>query len=141
MPEAYFFPGFVAFVLFGPFVMKKRTNPSCYRQRTVLTTLEKRHQPAGCAAAKRKANDERTASGSSGVTVEGLMRDAGNHGLPSGVAKDFAERAAKMAMTDDLVSSTIVSNSIMAHSQLSQSKCDRIDRMMKQQERHAVDQI
>ena len=44
MPEAYFFPGFVAFVLFGPFVMKKRTNPSCFRQRTVLTTLEKRHQ-------------------------------------------------------------------------------------------------
>lgn len=73
------------------------------------------------------------------MTVEGLMRDDGNRGLPSGVAKDFAERAAKMAMMDDLVSSAIVSNSIMALSQLSQSKRDRIDRMMKQQERHAVD--
>ena len=36
-------------------------------------------------------------------------------------------------MTDDLVSSTTVGYSIMALSQMSQSKCDRIYRMMKQQ--------
>ena len=54
----------------------------------------------------------------------------GKRGVSSAATKESAERAAKLAMTDDLVSSTIVSNSIMALSQMSQSKRDRIDRMM-----------
>ena len=93
---------------------------------------------AGRAAAKIKASDERTASQASGVTAEGSV-DTGKRGASLAVTKESAERAAKLAMTDDLVRSTIVSNSIMALSQMSQSKRDRIDRMMKQQERHAID--
>ena len=136
MPEEFFFPGFVAFVHFGPFAHEKAYK-SILLQTMDCDAGEK--ASAGRAASKIKANDERTASRSSGVTLKGLMRDDGNCGVHSGVAEETAERAAKMAMTDDLVSSTIVSTSIMALSQLSQSKRDRIDRMMKQQKRHAVD--
>jgi hypothetical protein len=71
------------------------------------------------------------------VTAEALV-DTGKRGASLAVTKESAERAAKLAMTDDLVSSTIVSNSIMALSQMRQSKQDRIDQMMKQQERHAI---
>jgi hypothetical protein len=71
------------------------------------------------------------------VTAEGLV-DTGKRRASLAVTKKSAKRAAKLAMTDDLISSTIVSNSIMALSQMSQSKQDRIDRMMKQQERHAI---
>jgi len=83
----------------------------------------------------KKASDERTASG---VTAQGSV-DTGKPGASSAVTKESAERAAKLAMTDDLVSSTIVSKSVMALLQMSKSKRDRIDRMMKQQEKHAID--
>ena len=72
------------------------------------------------------------------MTAEGLV-DTGKRGASLAVTKESAERAAKLAMTDDLVSSTIVSNSVMALPQMSQSKRDRIDQMMKQQEKHAID--
>ena len=53
--------------------------------------------------------------------------------------KETAERANKLAMADDLVSSTIVVNSIMALYQMTQSKRDRIDRIIKRQDRHDID--
>jgi hypothetical protein len=55
--------------------------------------------------------------------------------------QETAERAARLAiMIDDLVCDAIVGNSIMAIFQMSQSKCEGINRTMKQQQdRHDTD--
>jgi hypothetical protein len=133
MPESYFSRVLFLLSFLDLLHTMKGTNQSFFRQRTVHTMLTRERLLVELLP--KKASDERTASG---VTAQGSV-DTGKPGASSAVTKESAERAAKLAMTDDLVSSTIVSNSVMALLQMSKSKRDRIDRMMKQQEKHAID--